>query len=98
MGWAIVEPGDRARSKALAEEATAAVVVVLGVVPAFVIAAIIEGFVTGTSVPHVLQLAIGIVVVTAYWCFLFGWWPGRRRVSRPPARTAQSVPADLIAR
>lgn len=93
MGWAIVEPGDRPRTRALAEEATAAVVVVLGVVPAFILAAMIEGFVTGTSVSHAIQLAIGILVASAYWCFLFGWWPGRR-----PARRPQSRPADLISR
>jgi uncharacterized membrane protein SpoIIM required for sporulation len=101
MGWAIVEPGDRARTKALAEEATAAVVVVLGVVPAFVLAAMIEGFVTGTTVPHAVQLAIGIVVAGTYWCFLFGWWPGRRRDTRRPRVVPapdQSLPADLIAR
>jgi uncharacterized membrane protein SpoIIM required for sporulation len=92
IGWAIVDPGERSRSLALAEEATGAVVVALGVVPAFVIAATIEGFVTGTSVPHVIQLALGVLVGGAYVCFLFGWWPGRRRgVASPAAETATDV-------
>jgi uncharacterized membrane protein SpoIIM required for sporulation len=78
IGWSIVDPGDRPRTRALSEEAAGAVVVALGVIPAFVLAAIIEGFVTGTSVPHAIQLTLGAVVGGAYVCFLFGWWPGRR--------------------
>lgn len=95
MGWSIVEPGDRARGRALSEEATGAVVVVLGVIPAFLVAATIEGFVTGTSVPHLLQIGLGAMVAGAYACFLFGWWPGsrRRRLNRRPTRGAvTSVP------
>jgi uncharacterized membrane protein SpoIIM required for sporulation len=84
MGWSIVEPGERARTRALAEEAAGAVVVVLGVVPAFVMAALIEGFLTGTSAPHVVQIGIGAVVTAWYWCFLFGWSPWRRRTVREP--------------
>ena len=87
MGWALVDPGDRPRRKAFAQEATAAVVVVVGVIPAFVMAALIEGFVTGTSVPHVVQLALGVVVEAVYLCFLFGWWPGRRLASSVPSVT-----------
>ena len=84
MGWAIVDPGDRPRRRAFAEEANAAVVVVLGVVPAFLLAAAIEGFVTGTSVPVAVQLSLGAGVGVLYLGFLFGWTPRPRR-SRPVA-------------
>jgi uncharacterized membrane protein SpoIIM required for sporulation len=86
MGWALVDPGDRSRQQALAEEATAAVVVVVGVIPAFVVAAAIEGFVTGTSVPAVVQIGLGLMAGVGYVCLLFGWRPRRRAVSA--ARTA----------
>jgi uncharacterized membrane protein SpoIIM required for sporulation len=79
MGWALIDPGDRARRRAFADEATAAVIVVLGVIPAFVIAALIEGFVSGTEVPAPVQVTLGIVVAAGYVCFLFGWRPRRRR-------------------
>jgi len=82
MGWAIVEPGDRSRAAALSEEATGAVVVVLGVIPAFVIAAAIEGFVTGSSVPAGVQIGLGIAIAVSYVAFLFGWRPGGRRGRR----------------
>lgn len=38
MGWSIIDPGDRYRSRALAEEARDAVLVVVGVIPAFGVA------------------------------------------------------------
>jgi uncharacterized membrane protein SpoIIM required for sporulation len=85
IGWAIVDPKDRPRTKALAEEAASAVMVVIGVIPAFIVAAAIEGFISGTSVPDVIEIAIGVVVAVAYWCFLFGWVPWRRSYRRPAA-------------
>ena len=86
MGWSLVEPGDRPRSRALAEEARDAVMVVLGVMPAFGVAAIIEGFVTGSSLPNPIELAIGVAVAAGYVLLLFGW-PVRRglRQSWPKA-------------
>jgi uncharacterized membrane protein SpoIIM required for sporulation len=90
MGWAIVDPGDRSRTRALSEEAAGAVVVVLGVVPAFIIAALIEGFVTGTTIPHAVQVGLGVLVAGSYLCFLFGWWPGRNR-SRPERHRVEAL-------
>jgi uncharacterized membrane protein SpoIIM required for sporulation len=83
MGWAIVDPGDRARSRALSEEAAGAMVVVLGVVPAFVLAAVIEGFVTGAVFPPVAQVGLGGVVAISYVVFLFGRGPWFRRAATP---------------
>jgi hypothetical protein len=52
------------------------------VIPAFILAAVIEGFITGTNVPPSIQLGIGVLVWASYVCFLFGRWPGRRRGQR----------------
>lgn len=85
MGWALIDPGDRPRSRALAEESRDAVLVVLGVVPAFVLAAIIEGFVTG-NVPGPAALTLGVVVWVGYTAFLIGpgtIWRGRRTHPSP---------------
>ena len=82
IGWAIVDPGDRRRSVALREEAAEAVVVVVGVIPAFAVAAFIEGFVTG-RVPSAVEIGLGVVAAGAYVVFLTGRWPWRRRQSRP---------------
>ena len=59
MGWSVIAPGDRLRGRAVAEESRDAVVVVTGAIPAFGVAALIEGFVTGTSIPASVQLMVG---------------------------------------
>ena len=66
MGWALIDPGDRPRGRALQEEAAEAVVVVIGVIPAFVVAALIEGFITGTSVPDAVEIGIGVAASAGY--------------------------------
>ena len=45
MGWPMIAPGDRPRGVAVREAASDAVIVALGVVPAFAIAATIESFI-----------------------------------------------------
>ena len=88
MGWSLVDPGDRPRSRALAEESRDAVLVVVGVVPAFVVAAMIEGFLTGRTGVPTLEVTVGIVVAVSYWLLVFG----RRRVR------AQRRPSALMRR
>ena len=73
IGWSIVDPGDRSRTVALAEEARDAVMVVVGVIPAFVAAALIEGFVTGNTGSTGAEIALGAAVSAAYLAFLFGF-------------------------
>ena len=70
MGWSLVDPRDRPRGVALAEEARGALIVALGVIPAFVIAALIEGFFTPTGIPGAIKIGVGVVVEAAYLMFL----------------------------
>jgi len=91
MGWSMVAPGDRPRTTALAEEATQAVLVVVGVVPAFAVAAFIEGFVTGTAVPNWIEIGLGAAVAAAYVAFLVGL-PRRRSPTAPRPVTAGPGP------
>jgi uncharacterized membrane protein SpoIIM required for sporulation len=69
-GWAIVDPGDRPRVTALGEEARDAVLLILGVIPAFAVAAVIEGFVTGRTGASIVEVLIGAIVMVAYLAFL----------------------------
>jgi uncharacterized membrane protein SpoIIM required for sporulation len=69
LGWAIVAPGDRSRSEAVGEEARQCVVIALGLVLAFVVAGLIEGFVTGRGVSTPLRLSIGF----AAWAGFVAW-------------------------
>jgi uncharacterized membrane protein SpoIIM required for sporulation len=70
MGWALIEPGDRHRVTALGEEARDAVLLILGAIPAFAVAAFIEGFVTGHTGAAGVEVAIGAIVAAAYLAML----------------------------
>jgi uncharacterized membrane protein SpoIIM required for sporulation len=87
MGWALIDPGDRPRGLALRDETREAVVVVVGVIPAFVVAAAIEGFMTGTALPDGLEIAIGVGVASLYVAFLVGWPVQSRRTARGAPRS-----------
>jgi uncharacterized membrane protein SpoIIM required for sporulation len=66
LGWAVIAPGDRPRGRALADEGHRAGVIVLGLVLAFAMAGIIEGFVTGRGVPTALRIGVGVVAEVAF--------------------------------
>lgn len=72
VGWAMLVPGDRRRGDALAEEGRAAVALVLGCVPVFVVAGLIEGFVTPASLPLALRAFVGFVAWAAFMTFTLG--------------------------
>jgi uncharacterized membrane protein SpoIIM required for sporulation len=67
MGYALVAPGARTRSHALAEEARAAIAIVLGTVPWVILAGLIEGFVTRAGFGLVPGIVLGVSVGALYW-------------------------------
>lgn len=69
IGWTVIDPGDRPRLRALADESRRAGNVLVGLVAAFLLAAVVEGFVTGRPWPTVARVGIGIAVFGAFW----GW-------------------------
>ncbi|MEO1063285.1 MAG: stage II sporulation protein M [Actinomycetota bacterium] len=69
LGWSVVVPGDRRRADALAEEGRRSVSIVLGLVVAFGIAGLIEGFVTPSGLPTWARVTIGAVV----WALFSGY-------------------------
>jgi uncharacterized membrane protein SpoIIM required for sporulation len=81
LGWSLVDPGDRSRGVSLAEAARDCVMIVIGVIPAFGVAALIEGFVTGRTGVPALEVALGVVVAGGYIALLVG----PRRYRRPVA-------------
>ena len=70
MGWAIIAPGDRTRTDALAEEGRRSVVIVLGLIVAFVVAGSIEGFVTGSGLSTLVRVGIGVAVEVAFLLYV----------------------------
>jgi uncharacterized membrane protein SpoIIM required for sporulation len=71
MGWALVEPGARRRTEALAAEAPRAVLLVLATAPWLVLAGLVEGFVTPHHLALVPALAVGVGIAAPYWAFVF---------------------------
>lgn len=67
LGWAIIDPGNRARGEALRQEARAAIEIVLGTAPWLVVAGLVEGFLTpsGTGLPIVT--AVGLSLGAIFW-------------------------------
>ncbi len=70
VGWAVIDPGDRTRSAALAEQGRRSAVIALGLALAFVVAGIIEGFVTPSGLPTSVRLAIGASVFVCFWTYV----------------------------
>ena len=71
LGWTLIDPGDRTRRAALAEEGTRALAIVAGLVVVFLAAGTIEGFVTGSSLPTWARVGIGVAGETALLSWLF---------------------------
>ncbi len=69
IGWALIAPGDRPRAHALTEEARRSGSVLTGLVVAFLLAATVEGFVTGRPWPTSVRIGIGVFVFVLFW----GW-------------------------
>lgn len=70
LGWSIIDPGDRMRRDALSEEGRRSVVLVLGLVATFIVAGLIEGFVTGSSLPTVARVGTGVTVEFAFVLYI----------------------------
>ncbi|MEW6477713.1 MAG: stage II sporulation protein M [Actinomycetota bacterium] len=75
VGWSLINPGRRSRWVSLSLGARRGAEIVLGTMPWFVVAGVVEGFVTPTSLPLAGAIAVGGLVATPYWVLVF--WRGR---------------------
>lgn len=76
LGWALIAPGDRTRATAVAEEGRRSVAIVLGLILVFVVAGLIEGYVTPSSLPTAVRVGIGVAVQVLFLTWVIGY--GRR--------------------
>lgn len=65
MGWALVHPGDRTRARAFGTEGRRSIGIVIGLMLAFVVAGLIEGFVT-PGLPLWPRIAVGASIWAAF--------------------------------
>lgn len=87
IGWALVAPGRRKRSKALIDAGREGMRVLVGSLLFLVAAGAIEGLVTTMGLPPILNIALGWTVGVVFWAYLAA--AGR---SKPPT----SVPVSGI--
>jgi uncharacterized membrane protein SpoIIM required for sporulation len=66
LGWCVIDPGPRPRSRALAEEGRAAVTIALGLIVVLLISGVIEAFVTPSPLPTWARILIGVVAEVAF--------------------------------
>jgi len=91
LGWTLIDPGDRPRSVALAAEGRRSVAIIVGLIAAFVIAGVVEGFVTGSPLPTWARVSIGIAVETAFVGHILLRGPAAAR--RATARSGHDIAA-----
>lgn len=91
LGWALIDPGDRPRGEALAEEGRSAVAILIGLVAAFVVAGVIEGFVTGSALPTWARVGIGVAAETAFVGYLLLRGPVAAREIDPTSSVSPVV-------
>lgn len=109
VGWALIAPGDRPRAEAVAEEGRRASAIALGLTATFVVAGLIEGFVTGSGLPAVVRVGIGLIAWAAFMTYL--WRSGRAAAAqgitgalgeqprtRPSDPDAARVPVSMAGR
>lgn len=74
LGWTLIDPGERTRSDALAQEGRALVVGALGTALLLFVSGIIEAFVTPSGLPTWGRIAIGVVAeaLLLLWVFVLG--------------------------
>src|SRR6266516_852552 len=80
LGWTLIEPGDRCRGDALAEEGRRTVVIVLGLVLSFAVAGSIEGFVTWRPWPTAVRVVSGVLAEVAFLAYITVY--GRRAAAQ----------------
>lgn len=77
--WTVVDPGPRPRGQAVAQEGRALFTVAIGLVVVLAVSGLVEGFVTGSTLPWWLKIVVGALVLAAFWVYTLVL--GRRAVA-----------------
>jgi len=90
LGWAVIDPGQRPRARALAEEGRSLVTVAIGLVFVLLVSGLIEAFVTPSPLPAWARIGIGGIAEAAFLGYVI--WFGRRAVAAGETGDIAEVP------
>lgn len=93
LGWTVIDPGNRRRGQALAQEGRSAVTITIGLIVVLGVSGIIEAFVTPSSLPTWSRITIGAVAVGAF--IGYSLVLGRRAVAAGYTGDIEEVPAEV---
>jgi uncharacterized membrane protein SpoIIM required for sporulation len=93
LGWTIVDPGDRTRTVALAEEGRSTVTIALGLVGVLLVSGIIEAFVTPAPWPTWARITVGAMAELAFLTYVLVL--GRRAVQAGHTADIDTPPDTL---
>lgn len=79
LGWAVIDPGPRSRTEALAIAGRSAAGMAVGLAGVLLISGVIEAFVTPSQLPTWARIAIGVMAELAFFGYV--WVYGRRAVA-----------------
>jgi len=101
IGWSIISPGDRSRTNALAAQGSRSIVVVGGLVIAFIAAGLIEAWITPSGLPTWARVGFGLGIGALFWSYVLVL--GRSAASRgltgivgEQPQTSSSRPAPAV--
>ncbi len=93
LGWTVIDPGNRRRGQALAQEGRSAITITIGLIVVLGVSGIIEAFVTPSSLPTWARITIGAAAVTAFIGYVLGL--GRRAVAAGRTGDMQEAPDEV---
>jgi uncharacterized membrane protein SpoIIM required for sporulation len=93
LGWTVIDPGDRRRGQALAEEGRSTVTIAIGLIVVLGVSGVIEAFVTPSHLPAWARIGTGTVAVTAFICYALVF--GRKAVMAGRTGDIEDAP-DMV--
>jgi uncharacterized membrane protein SpoIIM required for sporulation len=93
LGWAVIDPGRRSRTQAVAEEGRAMFTVALGLIFVLFTSGLIEAFVTPSPLPAWARIGIGGVAEAAFLGYVIYF--GRQAVATGETGDIAEVPDSL---
>jgi len=90
LGWTIIDPGPRPRSRALAEEGRSTITITLGLIVVLAVSGVIEAFVTPSPLPTWARIGLGAVAEMSFCRYVIFF--GRRAVRAGESGDIEEAP------